>query len=840
MTIEELKSKIDATINSNGKRLITGAQLNEVLNAIATYTAEVDGNSLKIPQFLPFDSIIANADVQVGSTSATDYKIVYVESKNVFTAYTGGVYYSDWVGSSSYNKGTFSKTAIATNLYINPYAEIYKIENNKLIAIQNNVLQESVLLLSEQSLTSAQKIQVLKNIGAIGAITANKESNSYSGILSYLNMPYYPQTKATKVSFGGGGNVEDKIKEINELSTETKEGFDTFMNGTKVQVTQILDSIAKINRDLLDEVTRAKQTEMYLESQKADKSGYYENLSVGIADNLSGRGEATESEFAMRPSGGANKSIQDGTARINTIKGNSVVLNQQADNTKWEAQYSESFVNDGGIFIVKGTPPSDGSGYYLGIKQQHNNLLRPSVGDIILLICDYYPIGTTSFGYNYSGYSQIVYNLKENDWNNISSIFTVTNQNTSLTFDIILFGVSKAKELRFKNIEVVNLTKMFCKGNEPTTVEEYKALYGNMPKEYNEGTIIDNHTSTIKSVGVNAWDEQWELGVFDNYGKKDPQTNAIRSKNTIPVLPSMQYYLSSPNNNYVFGWEYNEQGEYIGRVNNRNPISNNKFTTTSQTHYINIVVGYPAGGNIVTTYNHDICIHLAHTGYLNGKYFPYESQTRQLPTIDGGLKSAGTAYDEIRYNKSKDKWEYVKRIGSVDLGTLSWSKIGTEMPDVYRFISYGIQGTSVDGFNVLCVKYIGAETITGNDKTMQMASGGIIHICDHDYSNADADTFKQAMQGVILRYELAEPIVTELDVDISPDYKVWDYGTEEAISEVLSTPVRIKSDYGFNAVGQITDNTELIKELLARVAVLEAQIAQANSANTETIEPVVE
>ena len=94
-----------------------------------------------------------------------------------------------------------------------------------------------------------------------------------------------------------------------------------------------------------------------------------------------------------------------------------------------------------------------------------------------------------------------------------------------------------------------------------------------------------------------------------------------------------------------------------------------------------------------------------------------------------------------------------------------------------------------------------------------------------------------SLQGVILNYELAEPVVTELDVDISPDYKVWDYGTEEAISEVLSTPVRINANYGFNAVGQITDNTELIKELLARVAVLEAQVAQAN---VEQIEPIVE
>ena len=42
------------------------------------------------------------------------------------------------------------------------------------------------------------------------------------------------------------------------------------------------------------------------------------------------------------------------------------------------------------------------------------------------------------------------------------------------------------------------------------------------------------------------------------------------------------------------------------------------------------------------------------------KYFPQ------------GMKSAGTAHDEIRYNKTSGKWEKVVRIGVVDLGTFSW------------------------------------------------------------------------------------------------------------------------------------------------------------------------
>ena len=831
MTIDELKAQIDSTIKGNGQRLITGAQLNSILNAIATYTAEVEGVSLKVPQFLPFDSIIANADVQVGSTSATDYEIVYVESKNVFTAYTGGVYYTDWVGSLSYNKGTFSKSAIATNLYINPYAEIYKIENSKLVAIQNNVLRESVLLLSEQSLTSAQKIQVLKNIGAIGAITANKESNSYSGILSYLNMPYYPQTQATKVSFGGGGNVEDKIKEINELSAETKEGFDTFMNGTKVQVTQILDSIANINRELLDEVTRAKQVEMYLESQKADKSGYYENLSVGVSDNLSGRGEATESEFSFRPSGGENKSIEDGTARINSIKGNSVVCNQLCDFKNGEFTFGESSATkENGIYTVT-IPSTNTENRVFAIKNsipfnKHVWLAKATIKSNV-------EIGITGMFTN-----GFVANTKCE----ISALYNSGDRDDNWSWGLSVRELNTEGVLYVYDYEIRDLTKMFGVGSEPTTVEEFESLYGNMPNEYNEGTIIDNHTTAIKSVGVNAWDGVLNDGLWRENGRLLETSNWNGSTNPIRIVGGADYYISFTKIKAIEVVLYDSNMGYITKQW-REP--NKVYRTPSNAHFLCF---NNSQYNSLIPEDNDICVHLVHTGYLNGKYFPYESQTRELPTVEGGLKSAGTAYDEIRYNKSKDKWEHVQRVGSVDLGTLSYEAIGNSVFSTSDIVDKSLSGV----FNAISSKYrVKKETTSTIDYVINSSEDKFIRgyylegsisrtIYVKDTAYTDVATFKQAMQGVILYYELATPIVTELDVDISPDYKVWDYGTEEAISEVLSTPARINANYGFNAVGQITDNTELIKKLLARVAVLEAQVAQANSANVEPIEPIVE
>lgn len=715
----------------------------------------------------------------------------------------------------------------------------------------------------------------------------------------------YPETKTTYVKHKSA-SLETVIDELDSRSQETKSKVDTFLadadtsaeaidklkelqeyiKNDETSASQMLGDIAQNRQDIAKEETRAKQVEMYLESQKADKTGYYENMSVGVSDNLSGRGESSNAEFSMRPSGGENKSIKDGTARINSIHGNSVVWNQQIDNTKWKAQYGEFVVNNGEVFIVNGTPQSDSSEYYLGIYQQHNKSLRPSIGDIILLICDYYPIGTTLFGLNFGGHNHRLDNLKENDWNNISSIFTVTAQNASSILGIALFGGSKSKELRFKNIKVVNLTKMFCKGNEPTTVEEFEALYGNMPDDYNDGTIIDNHTKAIRSTGVNAVNEYGEIvkppkssnptdpkpwieedkiythiswiGTANisrscdvtRVGNKFTLTNTGTSFFGVGfcfrVIPQVKYKVNvdvASNNSYeVVASYYDENKVWIGEYYIR--YDNNRFTPPQGCKYAVLVIANIGEGDRSLSFE-GISVHLEHTGYLNGKYFPYESQTRELPTIEGGLKSALNAYDEIRYNVSKDKWEYVKRIGVVDLGTLdwkAWNLVDNEVQHL-RFraeTSEKFNSTQKDPlkiYNILNKRYssISTKDTWNYKKGISMVYTNSVElnkefvIYDGAYTVDDADKLKSDLSGVICYYELEEPIVTELDIELSRDYKVWDYGTEEAINSELSTPVKLNLNYGFNAVGQITDNTILIEELLARVAQLEAQIAQVNS-----------
>ena len=92
-------------------------------------------------------------------------------------------------------------------------------------------------------------------------------------------------------------------------------------------------------------------------------------------------------------------------------------------------------------------------------------------------------------------------------------------------------------------------------------------------------------------------------------------------------------------------------------------------------------------------------------------------------------------------------------------------------------------------------------------------------------SYTDAASFKAAMLGVMLYYELAEPIVTEIDSIPELDYLVWDFGTEEALSSVPSAPFKADIIYQFNAVDRIRENTLRLQQLEAMLSQLQAQLS---------------
>jgi hypothetical protein len=229
----------------------------------------------------------------------------------------------------------------------------------------------------------------------------------------------------------------------------------------------------------------------------------------------------------------------------------------------------------------------------------------------------------------------------------------------------------------------------------------------------------------------------------------------------------------------------------------------------------------------VTTYNHDICINLSDTS-INGKYFPYIKRQEDLSLVrkyfPQGMKSAGSAHDEIRYNKASGKWEKVVRIGEVDMGTLNWRLDSSGF--FYGYIEC-MAKPSAAVLSAIYSQYSKTISLSGYDsapdKTISTSgsfSNSYVYV--KDTSNTDLTAFKAAVNGVTLYYELAEPIVTELDEadqfkDL--DYQVWNAGTEKAIAEGKSAPLAADITYGFNAIGKIKELESLVAALRTKVGI---------------------
>ena len=152
---------------------------------------------------------------------------------------------------------------------------------------------------------------------------------------------------------------------------------------------------------------------------------------------------------------------------------------------------------------------------------------------------------------------------------------------------------------------------------------------------------------------------------------------------------------------------------------------------------------------------------------------PIPEAIRNLP---GYGWSAGTARNYVDYENKK----YYQCVSSVDLGTLTWMKTSSQSVGDYfyapvsaiGFKRLGAFGTTVH--NILCSKYI---TVARNpnafvDKTIVLDGDSIavsqIQIKDTAYT--DATTVEQAMRGVILYYELANPIITDISTLIDDDF----------------------------------------------------------------------
>lgn len=152
--------------------------------------------------------------------------------------------------------------------------------------------------------------------------------------------------------------------------------------------------------------------------------------------------------------------------------------------------------------------------------------------------------------------------------------------------------------------------------------------------------------------------------------------------------------------------------------------------------------------------------------------YPIPEAIRALP---GYGWSAGTARNYVDYENKR----YVQCVSSVDLGTLNWginttSTVGNHFYAPAKHLNFkylGAFGTTI--YNALCSKYrtVARSSNVFVDKTLAIDGVTVVsQIQVKDTAYTDATAFKQAMSGVMLYYELANPIITDISSLIPDDF----------------------------------------------------------------------
>lgn len=241
---------------------------------------------------------------------------------------------------------------------------------------------------------------------------------------------------------------------------------------------------------------------------------------------------------------------------------------------------------------------------------------------------------------------------------------------------------------------------------------------------YNPLAYVNDKLYNRITKSINIWDEEWTINTSNN----------LIGTTFNDILPNTEYYVKCPTNAELKIQLYDINKSAI----NYYWRHNNTFTTPSNAYFFKIA----DSSNYGSTYNHDICINESNP-FINGNYFPYFEDEK-----------------------------FLVMVGRVDLGTLDWT-INNPFVSLSVFRSDDllnlVKPTSAEAIaKILCANYTPetrVNVVTGNyNKTISVGGLGVVgsflNICDNSYTNAN--TFKQAMSGVMLNYELATPILIDL------------------------------------------------------------------------------
>lgn len=523
--------------------------------------------------------------------------------------------------------------------------------------------------------------------------------------------------------------------------------------------------------------------------------------------------------------------IQDGLARIDKIKGNTILWNQLvangnfADSSNWYARQSTFTVSDNIATVTPSTEGTERGMYNLAfpVKANHKYLLSCEIKPPVASTARVSFGGSINYGFDVA--------VQANQWNKCQGIVLNDVDRNIAFYSLIRNSLTPSQTIQFKNMMIIDLTQIGL--DSITDPDEFNSLFPLPYYDYNTDTLLSFNGTGVKTTGKNLINiaEFVQRSGYTNLSVSQ-ENNIITVSGysaggrfacfNVPLIVGKQYTIKLAARNNVTGVSFMQTSEKpTSWVGNGTSIGlNAPVTFTASQSWLQVVIEVSADNASVT----DLQLEL---GSTSTSYEAYHEETLSLPIsqyFPTGMKSAktiyGEAYDELTHSKA------ITRMGIVDLGSLTWTY--TDIEGHLRFVSSTITPNAKSSSliaNVVCAKYeaVTEGNVYNNQKVgLCIISNSRAMVYDPNYT--DATAFKTAMSGVYLYYELETPTETSIDLDLS--FNAYENGTEQLLPVNGSVPSTspIIADMTYLS---IDDAMEYIIEKLANVPLNTQQILES-------------
>ena len=365
-------------------------------------------------------------------------------------------------------------------------------------------------------------------------------------------------------------------------------------------------------------------------------------------------------EFTYRQS----PAEQDGYGKFKALYGNTLAWNQLirngnfADTSNWSAESGATLSISNNIATISSTTASNGIRQYLSnsLTVNHKYLVKAEFNVPTEYRC---VIGT---GANQGVQIEKLISTA-NTWTEVIGIGTCTASTTA--FYCFVRGTTY-ENVKIRNVMCIDLTQMGLNITDPS---DFTSLFNLPYYAYNQGSLLSFMGNGIKTVGKNLLPPSESFssvpditisadnGVYTLNGTPSAYRQAIATDSF--VLESGTYRFSKNSdiaNNDVIVQLRSVDGLTIYAQASTN--SGETFTLADRTEIkFRIIANANAG-----TLNNYIIRPMLEFGSVATDYEPYTSSTLSLPIstyFPTGMKSAGTAYDELTPNKATTRLKEV-------------------------------------------------------------------------------------------------------------------------------------------------------------------------------------